>query len=136
MTGFLERLTDNYPYVVMDNEAGMEHISRLTTSNVDVLIIVSDTSRRGLQAGLRIDKLTKDLNIGVGKSFLIMNQTKAEPAQAVLDIIGKDGLELAGSIPEDETVYEFDLEGRPTIELPDDNPAIRAAFSIFDNILN
>jgi len=136
LTGFLERLTGNYPYVVMDNEAGMEHISRLTTSNVDILLIVADASRRGLQAALRIDKLSKALNIGVGKSFLIMNQAKAEPAPAVLDIIGKDGLELAGVIPEDQTVYEFDLEGRPTVDLPDDNPAIQAAFSIFDNILN
>ena len=135
LTGFLERLTGNYPYVVMDNEAGMEHISRLTTSNVDILLIVSDTSRRGLQAALRIEKLSKALNIGVGKSFLIMNQAKAEPAQAVLDIIATDGLELAGSIPEDQTVYEFDLEGRPTVELPDDNAAIQAAFSIFDTIL-
>ena len=135
LTGFLERLTGNYPYVVMDNEAGMEHISRLTTSNVDILLIVSDTSRRGLQAGLRIEKLSQDLNIGVGKSFLIMNQTKEEPSQVVLDIIGKDGLELAGTIPEDQTVYEFDLEGRPTIELPNDNPAIEAAYEIFDKIL-
>jgi len=135
LTGFLERLTGNYPYVVMDNEAGMEHISRLTTHNVDVLLIVSDSSRRGLQAALRIEKLSQDLNIGVGKSYLIMNQSKAEPAQAVLDILDKDGLDLAGVIPEDETVYEFDLEGRPTIELPDDNPAIEAAYEIFDKIL-
>jgi len=135
LTGFLERLTGNYPYVVMDNEAGMEHISRLTTSNVDILLIVSDTSRRGIQAAGRIEKLSQDLNIGVGKSFLIMNQTKAEPAKAVLDIIDKDGMDLAGTIPEDQTVYEFDLEGRPTIELPDDNPAIQAAYEIFDNIL-
>ncbi len=136
LTGFLERLTGNYPYVVMDNEAGMEHISRLTTSNVDILLIVTDTSRRGLQAALRIDKLTKDLNIGVGKSFLIINQAKAEPSEAVLDIINKDGLKLAGVIPEDETVYEFDLAGRPTIELPDENQAIKAAFGIFDKIMN
>jgi len=135
LTGFLERLTGNYPYVVMDNEAGMEHISRLTTSNVDILLIVSDTSRRGIQAAGRIEKLSQDLNIGVGKSFLIMNQTKAEPAQVVLDIIDKDGMDLAGTIPEDQTVYEFDLEGRPTIELPDDNPAIEAAYGIFDKIL-
>ena len=120
----------------MDNEAGMEHISRLTTSNVDILLIVADTSRRGLQAALRIDKLTKDLNIGVGKSFLIINQAKAEPSEAVLDIINKDGLKLAGVIPEDETVYEFDLAGRPTIELPDENQAIKAAFGIFDKIMN
>jgi len=136
LTGFLERLTGNYPYVVMDNEAGMEHISRLTTSNVDILLIVTDTSRRGLQAALRIDKLTKDLNIGVGKSFLVINQAKAEPSEAVLDIINKDGLKLAGVIPEDETVYEFDLAGRPTIELPDENQAIKAAFGIFDKIMN
>jgi len=135
LTGFLERLTGNYPYVVMDNEAGMEHISRLTTSNVDILLIVSDTSRRGLQAALRIDKLTKALNIGVGKSFLVMNQTKEEPSEAVLDIIHKGGLELAGIIPEDSTVYQFDLEGRPTIELPDDNQAIRASFGIFEKIM-
>ena len=68
LTGFLEKLTDNYPYIVMDNEAGMEHISRLTTKNVDLLLIVSDTSRRGIQAAVRINELAKSLNIGVSKS--------------------------------------------------------------------
>ncbi len=57
LAGFLEKLTDNYPYLVMDNEAGMEHISRLTTRDVDILLIVADASRRGLQAGLRINDL-------------------------------------------------------------------------------
>ena len=136
LTGFLERLTGNYPYIVMDNEAGMEHISRLTTSNVDVLLIVSDTSRRGLQAGLRIDKLARDLNIGVGKSYLVLNQTKEAPAQGVLDMLKKENLELIGTVPEDQTVYEFDLEGRPTIELPDNNNAVQAAFEIFDKIIS
>ena len=59
LTSFLERLQGNYPYIVMDNEAGMEHISRLTTSNVDTLLIVSDPSRRGLQAAVRIDELAR-----------------------------------------------------------------------------
>ena len=76
LTGFLEKLTDNYPYIVMDNEAGMEHISRLTTKNVDILLIVSDSSRRGLQAAVRIEALAKCLNIVVGKSYLVINQTK------------------------------------------------------------
>lgn len=136
LTGFLEKLTGNYPYVVMDNEAGMEHISRLTTSNVDILLIVADTSRRGLQAALRIDKLARDLNIGVGKSYLVLNQTKAEPSQSVLDVLQKENLELIGLIPEDQTVYEFDLEGRPTIELPEENVAVQAAFKIFDKIIS
>jgi CO dehydrogenase maturation factor len=136
LTGFLEKLTGNYPYVVMDNEAGMEHISRLTTSNVDILLIVADTSRRGLQAALRIDKLARDLNIGVGKSYLVLNQSKAAPAQSVLDVLEKENLELIGAIPEDQTVYEFDLEGRPTIELPEENAAVQAAFKIFDKIFS
>ena len=135
LTGFLEKLTGNYPYIVMDNEAGMEHISRLTTSNVDILLVVSDTSRRGLQAALRIDKLAKALNIGVGKSYLIMNQTKEAIPESVIDIVKKENIELIGVIPEDQTVYEFDLEGRPTVELPDDNAAVQAAFDIFSKII-
>ncbi|MFH1992354.1 MAG: AAA family ATPase [Pseudomonadota bacterium] len=135
LTGFLDKLIGNYPYIVMDNEAGMEHISRLTTSNVDILLIVADTSRRGLQAAIRINELAKSLNIGVGKSYLIMNQTREEPTDAVLEMIQKGGLELAGTIPEDRTVYEYDLKGRPTVEIPGNNKAVRAAFDIFAKIV-
>lgn len=135
LTGFLERLSGNYPYVVMDNEAGMEHLSRLTTKNVDVLLIVTDTSRRGLQAGLRINKLAKDLNIVAGKSFIIINQAKSDPSDTVKTLIDDDGLKLAGVIPDDEQVYEFDLEGRPTIDIDQGNPALKAAYSIFDQII-
>jgi CO dehydrogenase maturation factor len=135
LTGFLEKLTGNYPYIVMDNEAGMEHISRLTTSNVDILLIVSDTSRRGLQAATRIHDLAKDLNIGVSKSYLIINQTKDALSETVLNMMKKNGLEIAGTIPEDNDVYEYDLNGRPTIDIPEDNQAVKAAFEIFDNII-
>ena len=135
LTGFLEKLTGNYPYIVMDNEAGMEHISRLTTSNVDILLIISDTSRRGLQAAFRINDLAKNLNIGVSKSYLIINQVKDAPSDAILDFVKENGLELAGTIPEDNDVYEYDLNGRPTIEIPEDNKAVKAAFEIFDKII-
>ncbi|MCJ8499247.1 AAA family ATPase [Desulfatitalea alkaliphila] len=135
LTNFLERLVGNYQYVVMDNEAGMEHISRLTTHNVDVLLIVTDASRRGLQAGLRINELARELNIGVGKSYLIMNRLKGEPEPIVLDLLKNDGLELAGTIPDDEMVYKFDLQGKPTITIDTDNPAVRSAFAIFDKVL-
>jgi len=135
LTGFLEKLSGNYPYIVMDNEAGMEHISRLTTNNVDILLTVTDTSRRGLQAAIRIHQLAKELNIGVEKSYLIINQCKEEPSQAVRDMIKDGGLELAGIIPEDDAVYQFDLNGTPTIEIPEDNQAIQAAFQIFDKII-
>ena len=136
LAGFLEKLVGNYAYLVMDNEAGMEHISRLTTNNVDILLIVADTSRRGLQAGLRIHKLANELNIGVGKSYLIINQAKSDLPQVVLDMISADGLELAGMIPQDEAIYEFDLKGRPTIEIAAESPSVKAAFAIFDRILD
>jgi len=135
LSGFLERLTGNYPYIVIDNEAGMEHISRLTTKNVDVLLILSDTSRRGIQTAMRINKLATDLNIGVSKSYLIINKTKEEPSDVVVNIIKDNGVELAGTIPDDRTLYEYDLTGIPTIKMPDDNKAVKAAFEIFNNII-
>ena len=135
LTRFLEQLTDNYPYIVMDNEAGMEHISRLTTKNVDILLIVSDTSRRSLQAAVRIHELAQKLNIGVGKSYLVVNQIKETLSDSALKIIANSGLELGGTISEDKTVYEYDLNGRPTIELPEENPSIKEAFAIFEHIL-
>ncbi len=135
LTNLLERLVKNYDYVVMDNEAGMEHISRLTTNNVDILLIVADTSRRGLQAGLRINKLAQELNIGVKKSYLVINRVKDEPAPEVMALIGQDGLELAGTVPDDDTVYSFDLKGQPTIDIEMDNPAVTAAYAIFDKIM-
>ena len=132
---FLEKLVDNYPYIVMDNEAGMEHVSRLTTKNVNVLLLVSDPSRRGLQAALRIDELARELNIGVGKSYIVINQVKEPPSAGVLKMIADAGVELVGTVPEDETVYDFDYRGRPTIQLPETSPSVQAAFAIFDRIV-
>jgi len=135
LTGFLERLTGNYPYIVMDNEAGLEHISRLTTNNVDILLIVSDTSRRGLQAAIRINDLAKTLNIGVAKSYVLINRVKEKPDEAVLELLRQAGLELAGTLSENQSVYEYDLNGQPTIKMPEDNPAVKEAFAIFDKII-
>jgi len=136
LSGFLEKLTDNYPYIVMDNEAGMEHISRLTTKDVNVLLIVADTSRRAIQAAIRINQLARGLNIVVGKSYLVINQAKNGSApDAVLKMLEEEGLELIGTIPEDEMVYEYDLDGRPTVDIPENSRAVKAAFEIFDKIV-
>jgi CO dehydrogenase maturation factor len=135
LAGFLEKLTDNYPYLVMDNEAGMEHISRLTTRDVDILLIVADASRRGLQAGLRINDLVQTLNIGVSHTYLMINQAKGEPPPQVMTLVEAAGLEYVGTVLEDETLYEYDLEGKPTIDMPQETPAVQSAFAIFDKIL-
>jgi CO dehydrogenase maturation factor len=135
LAGFMERLAGNYPFIVMDNEAGMEHISRLTTKNVDVLLIIADPSRRGLQAAVRIDDLARRLNIGVGKSYVVINQVKEQPSAQALEMIESGGLELAGTVPEDRNIYEFDFNGRPTIEMPEESVSVQAAFKIFDKIV-
>lgn len=135
LAGFMDRLADNYPFIVMDNEAGMEHISRLTTKNVDILLIITDPSRRGLQAAVRIDDLARRLNIGVGKSYVVINQVKEAPSEKALEMIHEGGLELAGTVPEDRTIYDFDFNGHPTIEMPDDSVSVQAAFKIFDKIV-
>jgi CO dehydrogenase maturation factor len=132
---FLERLTGNYPYLVMDNEAGLEHISRLTTRNVDVLLIVADASRRGLQAGLRINELARNLDIGAARTCLMINQAKGQPPEAVMEIIHKAELEYVGTVYEDDTLYAYDLAGQPTIEMPMDTPVVKAAFAIFDKLI-
>jgi len=135
LTNFLERLQDNYPFIVMDNEAGMEHISRLTTKNVDVLLIVSDPSRRGLQAAVRINELAKCLNIGVGKSYVVINMAKEAPSQKAMQMIAEADLELIGTVPDDDLIYEYDFEGLPTFDIPEDSLSVQAAFDIFNKIM-
>lgn len=136
LAGFIDRLSNNYPYIVMDNEAGMEHISRLTTRNVDLFLVVSDISRRGIQAASRINELAKNLSVVTGKSYLVLNRANEALPDQVRNMIKNEGLELVGTIPEDSAVYEYDLNGRPTIELPHDNRAVKAAFMIFDTIIS
>lgn len=135
LTNFLDRMQGNYPYIVLDNEAGMEHISRLTTKNVDVLLVVSDTSRRGIQAAARINKLAGELNIGVKQSYAIINRAKETPADEMLAVLKNDGLELAGTVPADPMVYDFDMNGRPTVEMPEESVCVKAAFDIFDKVV-
>jgi CO dehydrogenase maturation factor len=135
LTNYLERLSGNYPYIVMDNEAGMEHISRLTTNNVNILLIVSDSSRRGLLAAVRIDELARCLKIVVDKSYVLINQAREAPSQQAMEMIKKAKLELIGTVPEDDLIYDYDFKGRPTIELPEDSKSVKAAFEIFDKIV-
>jgi len=135
LTMYLGKLIDNYPYMVMDNEAGMEHISRLTTNNVDILLVVSDASIRGIETAGRINSLVGELKVRAQKRYLIINQSREALTDSLEKAIIKTGLNLAGTIPKDDLLYDFDMAGNPTVTLPDDNPALSAAFAIFDEII-
>ena len=132
---YIDILSDNYGYVVIDNEAGMEHFSRLTTQNVNLLIIISDPSSRGVITAGRIRDLVLELSLDIGRSVLIVNRAPGELDPAITRQAEALGLELAGTIPADETVFRFDLEGKPTFGLPADCPAVRSAREIFDHLI-
>jgi CO dehydrogenase maturation factor len=133
---FIDILAKNYPYILMDNEAGMEHMSRLTTHEVDLLVLVSDPSWRGIQAAGRLKELAQALKIVVGRAVLIVNRAaNGLSAKAAAEIEGA-GLELAGLIPEDSLIGEFDSQGRPTYQLPGNSPALQAAYEIFGKLIS
>lgn len=136
LTQYLSRLIDNYTSVVIDNEAGMEHISRLTTNNIDILLIISDASRRGILSAARIAELTEELGVRIGKKLFIINQVREEKKDDLIKVAEEFGLNVAGIIPEDKNIRDFDLKGIPTIELENESKSIKAAYEIFDNILS
>jgi CO dehydrogenase maturation factor len=135
LTNYLDRLIDNYAYVVMDNEAGMEHISRLTTNNVDLLLVVSDPTRRGIQAASRIYELARELGLKIERMCLIVNQAKDGQEEEIRKRAEEFGLEVSGIIPEDPLVRQFDLEGKPTTQLTKESRALGAAFGIFESLV-
>ena len=123
----VQKLQSHYPYIVVDNEAGMEHISRGILPMMEVAILVSDCSRRGVQAAGRIAKLMKELNFKPQKTGLIVNRVPDGKLDAgTLEEIRNQGLELLGVVPHDDQVYQYDCDGKPIIQLPKDSP-VRSA---------
>ena len=131
----IDGLMGNYPYLVIDNEAGMEHFSRLTTKDIDLLFVVSDTSRRGMLTARRICDLVNELGIRVERKFLMINRYREGLSRLVSQQIDGLGPESVATIPEDTLIYQYDLEGKPTIELPAESVARKAADEVFTRLL-
>lgn len=129
------RHSQHYKYVVVDNEAGMEHISRGILPNVDVVILVSDCSRRGIQAVGRIARLIPECGLKPKKVGLIVNRAPGGVLNdGIQEEIQKQELTLLGVVPQDEAVFEYDSAGTPTTELPTDNPVKTALRKIVDQL--
>lgn len=131
----VQKLQSHYPYIVVDNEAGMEHISRGILPNMEIAILVSDCSRRGVQAAGRIAALMKELNFHPKKVDLIVNRARGGKLdKGTLEEIEKQKLDLLGVVPQDEDVYRFDCEGRPIVQLPKDSPVKAALKEIIEKL--
>lgn len=123
---YLEQLSGNYPAVVIDNEAGLEHLSRRTTNAVDYLFIVSDYSLNGLRAAGRIRQLAAELQLKIGALRLVVNRAPKHPSADFLRELDSLSLEGTVFVDYDEMVPRYDIERRPLLELPDDAPAVAA----------
>ena len=131
----LDKYIGNYNYVIMDNEAGLEHISRGTLPHVDTMLLVSDCSRRGIQAVGRIAEMIRELDLKPGEMKLIVNRAPGGQLNpGVAEEIEKYGLELIGVLPQDEQVYEYDCEGKPSSKVPDSSPVKQALSGIMRSL--
>ncbi|HIX58231.1 MAG TPA: AAA family ATPase [Candidatus Blautia gallistercoris] len=131
----LVKYQKNYPYIIVDNEAGMEHISRGVLPSMQTAILVSDCSRRGVQAVGRIARLIEECDMHPQKVGLIINRAPGGVLNdGIKEEIENQGLTLLGVVPQDETVYEYDCEGKPTVQLPEDSPVKKAMREIVDKL--
>jgi len=132
----IDRMSEQYPFVVMDNEAGLEHLSRRTTRNVDHLLIVTDPGRRGVVAAKRVAELVTELNVGVGQTHLILNRLSGEVIPASLkSFMDTIDVPLLGVIPEDEVLLEFEFSGRPLLELGSESPVYQAVAGMMEQLV-
>ena len=118
----IDRLGSNYDYVVVDSEAGMEHISRQTTRDVDILLIVSDPTIRGISAAARMKELIGELRTHVGRVVLVVNRVKDGLPPQIEQAIKEAGLELIFVLPDDPAMAKLEIAGAPLTDLPPDSP--------------
>jgi CO dehydrogenase maturation factor len=132
---FADTLSGNYPYMVMDNEAGMEHLSRRTTQNVDELLLVSDHSVKGIRTIARIRELVDELKLEVKRQSVIINQVPDGIDPMVAEELKRLKIEPTAIIPLDDEVYQYDIKLKPLLDLPDSSKAVQAVNNLMANLL-
>lgn len=131
----IDSLSKSYRYVIVDNEAGMEHLSRRTTRDVQHLLIVSDPTHRGVVTAERIAGFRKELDIHIDNTHLIINRMPGEMPPALKARIDELEIPLLGTVPADLELAEFEFSGRPLVELGDNSPVYKAIAAMMDQIL-
>jgi CO dehydrogenase maturation factor len=131
----IDGMSKHYAYVVIDNEAGMEHLSRRTTRDVQHLLIVSDPTQRGLVAAQRIADMRKELDINIEKAYLVLNRLTPPIPPALDEFIKHLDVPLIGSIPADADITAYEYSGKPLVGLSDDSPIYQAVVAVMQKIL-
>jgi CO dehydrogenase maturation factor len=121
---YIEKLASNYKYVVIDNEAGMEHISRRTNGSLDALFLVSDPSLKGVRTCKKLEDLVSELGLNIKKTYLILNRVSYETPPQIVEEIKKLNLSLLEIIPEDGNIIDYELRGIPMLNLEESSPSV------------
>lgn len=130
----VDSMTSSYPYVVMDTEAGLEHLSRRTTRDLDLMIIMTDPTARGIATARRIAELVKELDTKVGQIYAVANRVPEPLDERIRQDLQNAGLRCLGVVPEDELVREFEAEGKPIYNLPDGSKAFKSVNDMVDKL--
>jgi CO dehydrogenase maturation factor len=130
----IDAISKNYRYVIIDNEAGMEHLSRRTTRDIQYLLVVSDPTLRGLVAAERIAALRDELDVGVENAGLVINRLDGRLPVPLAQQIEQMSIPLLGTVPADEQLIEFEFSGRALVELGDESPVYQAVSRIMAEI--
>jgi len=132
---FMDELSHNYAFVVMDNEAGMEHLSRRTTQDIDELFLVSNHSIKGVRTVARLKELLRELKLNVKRESIVLNSVPNGIDPLISEEMTKLGIEPTLTVPLDEQMREYDLRSKPLTELPDTSTAVRAMNDFMTRIL-
>ena len=132
----VDSISKNYRYVVIDNEAGMEHLSRRTTRDVHALLIVTDPTQRGLVAAERIAGFRNDLDINIEHSYLIVNRLMGEMPKALKSKLEEIDVPFLGAVPADQQLAEFEFSGEPLVQLGNESPVYQAVASMLEKIVD
>jgi len=133
---FADSLAMNYDYTVMDNEAGMEHLSRRTTQNVDALLIVSDHSVKGVRTVARIKEIVSQLKLSVKRQLMVISFVPSTVDPLITEELSRLGIDPVDIIPWDEELREYDIKQKTLLGMPDDSRAVMAVNELMVKILN
>ncbi|MDZ4132230.1 MAG: AAA family ATPase [Dethiobacteria bacterium] len=131
---YLEKLSKNYDYMVIDNEAGLEHLSRRLLPMIDLLLVTSDSSARGIRSAGRVKDIVENVQIAVSKMGLVIGRSREGDAAQLEQEVNKTGLNLFGEVAYDPMVVEYDLNGKALLNLPEDSVAVKATRDMFKRL--
>jgi CO dehydrogenase maturation factor len=132
----MDILTKNYDYTIIDCEAGLEHLSRRTTRDVDVMLVVLDTTQKSMKTALRLKKIADAIDVDVQRMMYVANKIPAGAEERLIEEAKNKGIEIDAIVPFDTLIPEYDLEGKPVLDLPDNSPSVIGVKKVVELITN